>query len=56
MKNAQMAETAVVIIAGAAPILSKNRGALQVVTNHSKFRKTSAQEDFPNGFGRPSRI
>ncbi|CAG9540193.1 unnamed protein product [Cercopithifilaria johnstoni] len=38
VKNAQMAETAVVIIAGAAPILSKNRGALQDIDQISLMR------------------
>ncbi|EJW79945.1 thiamine pyrophosphate enzyme, partial [Wuchereria bancrofti] len=38
VKNAQLAETAVVIIAGAAPILSKNRGALQDIDQISLMR------------------
>ncbi|KAL3982951.1 Thiamine pyrophosphate enzyme N-terminal TPP binding domain family protein [Acanthocheilonema viteae] len=38
MKNAQMAETAVVLIGGAAPILTKNRGALQDIDQISLMR------------------
>uniref|UniRef100_A0A915PZY1 2-hydroxyacyl-CoA lyase 2 n=1 Tax=Setaria digitata TaxID=48799 RepID=A0A915PZY1_9BILA len=38
VKNAQMAETAIVIIAGAAPTLSKNRGALQDIDQISLMR------------------
>ncbi|KAK6111335.1 Thiamine pyrophosphate enzyme N-terminal TPP binding domain family protein [Brugia pahangi] len=38
VKNAQLAETAVVIIAGAAPILSRNRGALQDIDQISLMR------------------
>ncbi|EJD74363.1 thiamine pyrophosphate enzyme [Loa loa] len=38
VKNAQMAETAVLIIAGAAPVLSKNRGALQDIDQISLMR------------------
>jgi thiamine pyrophosphate-dependent acetolactate synthase large subunit-like protein len=33
MKNAQMAESPVILLAGAAPSLMKGRGALQVFRN-----------------------
>uniref|UniRef100_A0A0R3S011 2-hydroxyacyl-CoA lyase 2 n=1 Tax=Elaeophora elaphi TaxID=1147741 RepID=A0A0R3S011_9BILA len=38
VKNAQMAESAVVVIAGAAPILSRNRGALQDIDQITLMR------------------
>ncbi|VDP17661.1 unnamed protein product [Onchocerca flexuosa] len=38
MKNAQMAETAVVVIAGSAPALLKNRGSLQDIDQLSLMR------------------
>lgn len=56
VKNAQMAETAVVIIAGAAPNLSKGCGALQVIIYSPTYAWSVSVENVSKLFQCLSRI